>query len=243
MSFVAFATRNRKEILRDPLSMIFGIGFPVVLILLLSFMKQSIPGMSDVFAIENFAPGMAVFGLSFIALFSGMLMAGDRSSSYLMRLFASPLTGFDYIMGYSFPLLPFAMFQCAVCFLTAIIVGLSVSVNILIAIIALIPVSLLFISIGLLMGSVLSSNQMNGAGAILTNGALWLSGALFPLDTVGGAFKTVCYALPFAHSVDLVKSALFGNYSSILSHVWWVLGYAAIIFIIAVILFKKKMKG
>lgn len=93
------------------------------------------------------------------------------------------------------------------------------------------------------MGSVLSSNQMNGAGAILTNGALWLSGALFPLDTIGGAFKTVCYALPFVHSVDMVKYALSENNSPILSHVWWVLGYAVIIFIIAVILFKKKMKG
>lgn len=243
MSFVAFASRNRKEILRDPLSMIFGIGFPVVLILLISFMKQSIPGMSDIFAIENFAPGMAVFGLSFIALFSGMLMAGDRSSSYLMRLFSSPLTAFDYIAGYSFPLLPFAMFQCAVCFAAAIIVGLSFNINILVAIIGLIPVALLFISIGLLMGSALTSNQMNGAGAILTNGALWLSGALFPLDTIGGAFKSVCYVFPFAHAVDLVKSALSGDYSSILPHLWWVLGYAAIIFIIAVILFKKKMKG
>lgn len=139
-----------------------------------------------------------------------MLIAGDRSSSYLIRLFASPLTGFDYIMGYSYPLLPFAMFQCAVCFATAMIVGLSFNINILVAILALIPVALLFISIGLLLGSVLSSNQMNGAGAILTNGALWLSGTLFPLDMIGGTFKAVCYALPFAHAVDVAKLALSG---------------------------------
>lgn len=243
MNFVPFAVRNRKEIARDPLSMIFGIGFPVVLILLLSFMKQSIPEMPDIFAIENFAPGMVVFGLTFIALFSGMLIAGDRSSSYLMRLFASPLSGFDYIIGYSFPLLPFAMFQSAVCFATAMIVGLSFNINILVAILALIPVALLFISIGLLLGSVLSSNQMNGAGAILTNGALWLSGTLIPLDMIGGAFKAVCYALPFAHAVDVAKLALRGEYSAMIPHILWVMGYAALIFIVAVVLFKKKMKG
>ncbi|GAB6926220.1 ABC transporter permease [Paenibacillus sp. JCM 10914] len=243
MGAIAFGVRNRKEILRDPLSMVFGLGFPVVLILLLTFMKQSIPGMSEIFAIENFAPGMAVFGLSFIALFTGMLIAGDRSSSYLMRLFASPLKGSDYIIGYTYPLLPLAILQTLVCFATAILVGLTASINILFAILALIPVAVLFISIGLLMGSMLNRNQMNGAGAILTNGSLWLSGILFPLDMISGAFKVVCYSLPFAHAVDLTKAALSGHYAAILPHLGWVIGYATVILVIAVILFKGKIKG
>jgi ABC-2 type transport system permease protein len=243
MAVTAFATRNRKEILRDPLSIVFGIGFPLVILILLSFLQKSLPGMSDIFAIENFVPGIAVFGLTFISLFSGMLISGDRSSSYLMRLFTSPLSGIDYIIGYSYPLLPMAILQSAICFLTGVILGMPVSVNILFSIVALIPVAVLFISIGLMMGSVLSPKQMNGAGAILTNSVLFLGGIMIPLNTIGGTFQTICNLLPFVHAVDLVQSVLSDNYSEIFQHLWWVLGYTAVIFILAVIFFKKKMKG
>lgn len=243
MAVTAFATRNRKEILRDPLSIVFGIGFPLVILILLSFLQKSLPGMSDIFAIENFVPGIAVFGLTFISLFSGMLISGDRSSSYLMRLFTSPLSGIDYIIGYSYPLLPMAILQSAICFLTGVILGMPVSVNILFSIVALIPVAVLFISIGLMMGSVLSPKQMNGAGAILTNSVLFLGGIMIPLNTIGGTFQTICNLLPFVHAVDLVQSVLSDNYSEVFQHLWWVLGYTAVIFILAVIFFKKKMKG
>src|SRR5690625_4916319 len=243
MAVIAFATRNRKEILRDPLSIVFGIGFPLVILILLSFLQKSLPGMSDIFAIENFVPGIAVFGLTFISLFSGMLISGDRSSSYLMRLFTSALSVIDYIIGYSSPLLPMAILQSAICFLTGVILGMPVSVNILFSIVALIPVAVLFISIGLMMGSVLSPKQMNGAGAILTNSVLFLGGIMIPLNTIGGTFQTICNLLPFVHAVDLVQSVLSDNYSEIFQHLWWVLGYTAVIFILAVIFFKKKMKG
>src|SRR5690625_862022 len=189
MAVTAFATRNRKEILRDPLSIVFGIGFPLVILILLSFLQKSLPGMSDIFAIENFVPGIAVFGLTFISLFSGMLISGDRSSSYLMRLFTSPLSGIDYIIGYSYPLLPMAILQSAICFLTGVILGMPVSVNILFSIVALIPVAVLFISIGLMMGSVLSPKQMNGAGAILTNSVLFLGGIMILLITIWGSYQ------------------------------------------------------
>src|SRR5690625_5805590 len=98
-----------------------------------------------------------------------MLISGNRSSSYLMRLFTSPLSGIDYIIGYSYPLLPMAILQSAICFLTGVIVGMPVSVNILFSIVALIPVAVLFISIGLMIGSVLSPKQMNATVVIITN--------------------------------------------------------------------------
>ncbi len=244
MRLFAFSERNRKEILRDPLSMVFGIGFPVVLILLISFMKQNIKDMPvGVFGIENFAPGMAVFGLSFIALFLGMLIANDRNSSFLMRLFASPLTGADYIIGYSLPLFPVAVLQSVVCFATAFFFGLALSVNILVALLVLIPVAALFISLGLLLGSSLTNSQVGGISSILINVAAWLSGTWFGLDMIGGAFRAVCYALPFAHAVDAVKAAVAGEYAAILPHLLWVLGYTAVIFFIAVFVFRKKMKS
>lgn len=197
----------------------------------------------EIFGIENFVPGMTIFGLSFLSLFLGVLMANDRSSSFLTRLFASPLTGFEYIIGYSLPLLPIAILQSAICFVTALAFGLPATMRILIAIVVLIPTAGLFVSLGLLIGSLFSGNQVNGAVTILINAAAWLSGTWFDLDMIGGTFRTVSNALPFAHALGAVRAALIGDYPSVFPHLLWVTAYGMALFLIAADVFKRKMKG
>ena len=242
MRFLVFASRNRKEILRDPLNLAFGISFPLVLLFLLSAIQANIP--VNLFEIEKLAPGIAVFGLSFISLFSGTLIATDRSTSFLMRLFASPLSASDFILGYALPLLPMAILQSATCFIASFFLGLSLNVNVLLALIVLIPTAGLFIGIGLLAGSIFTDKQVGGiCGALLTNLSAWLSGTWFDLNLVGGTFKTIAYALPFVHAVDATKAAIAGDYTSIFPHLWWVLGYAVVIMVIAVVIFRNKMSS
>ncbi|NTV36533.1 MAG: ABC transporter permease [Anaerolineaceae bacterium] len=242
MSLSAFTSRNRKEIIRDPLNLAFGIGFPLVVLLLLSAIQANIP--VDLFNIEKLAPGIAVFGLSFISLFSGMLIAKDRSTSFLMRLFASPLSSSNFILGYTLPLIPMAIAQSAICFIAAFVLGMPVTVNVLLAMVVLIPAALLFIGIGLLAGSLLNDKQVGGiCGALLTNLSAWLSGTWFDLNLVGGAFKTIAYALPFVHAVNAAKAALAGNFSAIFPDLWWVIGYAVVIIALAIFAFKRKMNS
>jgi ABC-2 type transport system permease protein len=242
MRFLEFSSRNRKEILRDPINLAFGIGFPLVLLFLLSAIQANIP--VNIFEIEKLSPGIAVFGLSFISLFSGTLIAKDRSTSFLMRLFTSPLSASDFILGYAVPLLPMAIVQSVICFIAASFFGLSLNVNVVVAIIVLIPAAVLFIAIGLLAGSIFNDKQVGGiCGALLTNLSAWLSGTWFDLELVGGTFKKIANALPFVHAVDATKAAVAGDYSKIFPDLWWVIGYATIIMIIAIIVFKKKMKS
>ncbi len=242
MKTLAFASRNSKEILRDRLNLAFGIGFPVVLLLLLSAIQSNIP--VELFVIDHLAPGIAVFGLSFISLFSGMLIAKDRTSSFMLRLFTSPLTSSHFIFGYTLPLVPMAILQVAVCFIVAFFLGLTVSINVLLTIIVLIPAAVLFIAIGLLCGSLFNDKQVGGVcGALLTNLSAWLSGTWFDLDLVGGTFKGVADALPFVHAVKAGRAALSGNYSSIFPDLWWVIGYAVVIMAIAILIFMKKMNS
>lgn len=242
MKMLAFASRSTKEILRDPLNLAFGIGFPLVLMLLLSAIQANIP--VSLFEIDNLAPGLAVFGLSFISLFSGTLIAKDRSTSFLARLFSSPLTAIDFILGYTLPLIPMAVMQSLICFLVAAFLGLEININILVALIVLVPAAILFIGIGLLSGSLLSDKQVGGVcGALLTNLSAWLSGTWFDLNLVGGAFKTVAYALPFVHAVNATRTAINGNYSEIMSDLWVVIVYAVIVLALAIYFFNKKMKS
>ncbi|MGG3507131.1 ABC transporter permease [Paenibacillus lautus] len=242
MRSTAFATRNHKEMVRDPLNLAFGIGFPLVILLLLSALQQNIE--IELFVIDQLVPGVAVFGFSFISLFSGMLIARDRSSSFLMRLYTGPLTAPDYIVGYTLPLVPMAFLQVAITFVAASFLGLQVTLNVLLSVIVLLPTAVLFIGIGLLAGSMFNDKQVSGiCGALLTNLSAWLSGTWFDLNLVGGWFKEIAYVLPFAHAVDAGRAAISGDYASILPHLWWVIGYTVVIMVVAIFAFRKKMSG
>jgi len=241
MRMQIFAGRNRKEILRDPINLAFGLGFPLVLILLLSAIQASIP--VKLFELQRLTPGITVFGLSFITLFSATIIAKDRGSAFLQRLYATPLTAADFILGYTLPMMPIAVGQCVICYLTAIVLGMEITVNMIYAVISILPVSVLYIALGLLCGSVLNDKQVGGiCGALLTNLSAWLSGIWFDLELVGGAFKKVAYILPFVHAVDMQRAIIAGDFAGIFPHIWWVLGYAAVLFAAAVLLFLRQMK-
>ena len=241
MKMLTFAGRNTKEILRDPLNLFFGLGFPLVLILLLSAIQANIP--VSLFEIAHLTPGITVFGLSFMTLFSAVIISKDRSSSFLERLYTTPLTPLDFILGYTLPIIPIAVAQSIICYIAGVILGLPITVNILYAVLFIVPVSVLFIALGLLFGSILSDKQVGGiCGALLTNLSAWLSGIWFDLDLVGGAFKKIAYALPFVHAVDMERALLSGDFGGIFPHLWWVLGYAAVAMILAVLLFLRQMK-
>ena len=241
MRLFSFSKRTAKEILRDPLNLGFGLGFPLVLLLMLSAIQANVP--VSLFEIDQLTPGITVFGLAFMTLFAATLIAKDRESAFLQRLYTTPLTATNFILGYILPILPIAVAQCIICYIVAIILGLSVTITIVYAVLFIIPVSLFFIALGLLCGSVFNSKQVGGIwGALLTNITAWLSGVWFDLELVGGAFKAIANALPFVHAVELEKAVLSGNYSDIFPHIYWVLGYAALAVIAAIYFFLRQMK-
>ena len=242
MRMVAFAKRTAKEILRDALTLAFGLGFPGVLILLLSAIQANIP--VPMFEIKRLAPGMTVFGLSFMTLFSAGLIAKDRESAFLTRLYVTPMKATDFILGYTLPMIPIAVVQSAFCYGIGLVLGMKPTVNILYALLCIIPISLFFIGLGLLFGSLLNQKQVGGiCGALLTNLTAWLSGIWFDLELVGGVFHRIAQALPFYHAVQLEQAVYAGNFGEILPHLLWVAGYGVVTMVLAVTFFLKQMKN
>ena len=240
MSMLTFARRCAKEILRDPINLLFGLGFPVVLLLLLSAIQANVP--VTLFAVEKLAPGIAVFGLSFLTLFSATLVARDRESALLQRLYTTPLRAVDYILGYTLPLLPMAAAQSSVCYLIAMLLGLPVSLNIVYAVLMILPISVMYIALGLLFGSVLNVKQVGGiCGALLTNLSAWLSGVWFDLDLVGGAFSKAANLLPFVHAVKVEQAVISGSFAGVWPHLAVVCGYGLAITLGAALLFLRQM--
>ena len=241
MRSIVFSGRCAKEILRDPLNLAFGLGFPAVLIALLSAIQANIP--VPLFEIAHLTPGIAVFGLAFMTLFAATLVSKDRTSDFIHRLYTTPMRASEFLVGYTLPMIPIALGQTLFCFIFATIFGLKFNTGCLLAVILSVPVALLFISLGLLFGSILSDKQVGGiCGALLTNLTAWLSGVWFDLDLVGGVFKKIAYALPFVHAVELERAAVSGNFDGALTHLLVVLAYAALAFVAAVLIFLRRMK-
>ena len=241
MRLLTFSSRNAKEILRDPLNVAFSLGFPVILLFLMSAIGANAP--VSIFEIETLTPGITVFGLSFMTLFSATLIARDRETALQQRLYTTPLTSADFIFGYVLPILPIAVAQSALCYIAAVTLGLTWAVYIVYAVLLIIPVSLFFIALGLLFGSILNTKQVGGiCGALLTILTAWFSGAWFDISLIGGVFERLANILPYIHAVALEKAVLAGNFSGILPHIWWIVCYGAVALAAAVLLFLRQMK-
>ena len=241
MRMLTFAGRCAREILRDPINLCFGLGFPLILLFLLSAMQANIP--VSLFELHRLTPGLTIFGLSFMSLFSATLIAKDRESAFLQRLYTTPLTGLDFILGYMLPLIPIALGQTVICYLAAIGLGLTVSIRIGYAILGILPMIIFYIGLGLLCGSVLGVKQVGGVcGALLTNLSAWLSGVWFDLELVGDAFERIASLLPFVHGVEMEKALLAGDMKLAADHILPVLLYCAGITLAAVLCFLGQMK-
>lgn len=241
MRLFAFSGRTAKEILRDPLNLFFGLGFPLALIGLLTAIQANIP--VTMFELDHLTPGITVFGLSFMTLFAAVLVSKDRESALLQRLYTTPLTATDFIFGYTLPVLPIAIAQGVICYIAAALLGLELKITVLYALLFIIPVALFYIALGLICGIVFTSKQVGGiCGALLTNLSAWLSGIWFDVDLVDGVFKKVADVLPFIHAVELERAVFRADYSNILPQLWWVLGYTVVAVVAAVLLFLRQMR-
>lgn len=238
MRMLNFAKRNFKELTRDPLSLIFEILLP--LFLLFIFQQINIP--EKTFNLENFTPGIIIFGFSFITLFTATLVAKDRTTSLLIRLGTSPMKPSDYILGYILSLMPIIIIQDILFFLVAILLGLNFSINIIYAILISIIISILFITLGILIGSLVSEKATGGVGSIIVQLVCFTSGMYFPKELIGNTFSKICELLPFESSLNIIKGILNNNLSIIdTKNIIVFLTYTILTIIISSIVFKKKM--
>ncbi len=238
MRMFNFAKRNFKELIRDPLSLVFEIALPIFLLFI--FQQIDIPG--EAYKIENFTPSIIIFGLSFITLFTATLVSKDRCSSLLIRLGTSPMKSRDYILGYIISLIPIILIQDVLFFIVAILLGLKITLSIFLTIIASMIVSVLFISFGILIGSLVSEKGAGGVGSVIVQLVCFTSGMYFSKDLIGKGFAFVCEILPFESTLNIVKAVLNNNFEIITlkNKIVFVL-YTLSVLIISIIVFKKKM--
>ena len=238
---LSLSLRTFKEIIRDPLSFIFGLGFPIVLIIIMSLIQMNIP--VDLFLPERLVPGMTIFGHAFLTLFASMLVAKDRETAFLERLYTTPLKGWQFILGYILPLLPLALAQSLACYLCGLCFKLEPTIGILYGVLGGVPISIFFIALGILFGSILSLKAVGGiCGALVTNLTSLLSGLFFDVTLVGKGFEIFAKCLPFIHAVELEKMLYICDFTDCLLPILVLGGYTLVSIILAILLFLRQMK-
>ncbi len=249
MKTLVFADRNFRELLRDPLSYIFCLGFPVIMLIIMSVVNNSIPvqaGMT-IFNIENLSSGIAVFGMTFIMLFTALQISKDRCGAFLIRLYASPMKSADFIMGYTFPIIIIAIAQCLITYTASFIISLiidsAISISgMLISSLILIPAEIMFIGLGLLFGSLFNDKSAPGLCSIVITLSCMLGGIWMDVENLSGGLKKFCGILPFYHAVKIGRMAVNGVYQDFGKSMLIVCIYAIVIYIISIATFSLKMR-
>lgn len=246
----AFSLRNFKEIIRDPLSYIFCLGFPLVMLIIMTVINDSIPAQAGmtIFRIDNLAGGIAVFGLTFVMLFTCLNVAKDRSGAFLVRLYATPMRSGDFILGYILPTVLLAVLQIvitlAASFVVSLIVGIELNVlGLLLAVLTLLPTVVMLIACGLLFGTIFSEKAAPGLCSIVISLASFLGGVWFDADGLGGVMLKICEALPFYHAVKAARMACALEFEGYLPHFLITLAFCVVITAASVIVFRSKMKA
>lgn len=248
---LAFASRNIKEMMRDPLGYIFCIGFPLIMLVLMTIVDQSIPKEGvDTFHIENLAPGVAVFGQMFVMLFTALNISTDRSGTFIMRLYATPMTASDLTAGYIFPMLTIAVVQSvitfAVAFVISLILGSALSIGgILLCILTLIPSAAMFIGFGLIFGVLFNEKTAPGLCSIIISLGGFFGGIWFSAESTGGVMLKICKCMPFFYCTKTARSAISMDFSceAILLPMLIVIVCAVVLTTLGCFAFSKKMRA
>lgn len=238
MRTLNFAKRNFKEIIRDPLSIIFAILLP--LFLLFIFQQFKIP--NDSYKLENFTPGVIIFSFSFITLFTSTLIAKDRSTSLLIRLGISPMKPIEYILGYMISFIPIVLLQDVILFILALILGLPFSINIIWTILVSIIIATLFLGMGVLIGSLVSDKAASGVSSIVVQLVCFTSGMYFPKELLGNVYGKICEFLPFDSALVIIKGILNNKLQTItMQNIIIFSAYMIGFLVLSTLAFKKKM--
>ena len=206
--------REVKRYTRSRAQMLASLGQPVLYLLALGF------GIGPVYAqaghgnyIQFLAPGVIGMTVLFSSIFSGMGLLWDRQFGFLKETLVAPVPRILIMAGRTLGGATVAVFQGLLVTIVCLIAGFR-PVNL-----AMVPaglgfmlmIAIVFAALGTTIGSVLKDMQgfqmtMN----FLVLPIFFLSGALFPLTTVGPVLRVITSFDPLAYGIDGMRSALLG---------------------------------
>lgn len=249
---VCFAKRNLIEMSRDKLSYVFCVAFPIIMLVVMTLVNASIPKEANmtIFRIDNLSGGIGVFGQTFVMLFTAMTVSRDRSGSFLIRMFASPMKSSDFTNGYILPMVIVGVVQSVVSFAASLIISKIVGFDlnmegVLLAVVVLIPSAVMFVAIGLILGTLFNQNAAPGLCSLIISLGSFLGGIWFDAEAAGGVLYKICKCMPFIYCTKAARAAIKMELSmdALGIPLLVVICIAAILTVLAAAIFNTKMKA
>ncbi len=206
--------RQLKRFIRKKASIVGALGQPIIFLLAIGF------GLSPVFAkagggdyIQFLAPGIIVMTVLFTSIFTGLEIIWDKQFGFLKETLVAPVPRFQILLGKVLGGTTVAMIQGTLVFLITLIAGFR-PVNI-----ASLPLAFLFLFLVALLSSSMGSaiavrlDDMQGFPLIfnfLVQPLFFLSGAIFPLNSLPVVLSFLTKINPFSYGVDGLRYAFGG---------------------------------
>lgn len=233
--------RNIKEMLRDPLSLVFCLGFPLVMLLLMQIIFTNLEFVPDNFAIKSYASGICVFGYTFTSLYVALQISSDKNTSFIKRINISPISKFGYYCSFFLSALPMALIQTVLFFLTALIFKFPFDVNFLLSIVFLLPSAIFYICIGILIGCICKNEKQTGPITAIFISLTGIFGGVFmPINLFSGGFATFINLLPFGHSVLISSELQTVGAKCIYPHILYLIFYTAVLIAVVAVIEKAR---
>ena len=192
--------------------------------------------------VNFYAPGMAVLGLMILISTAAEIIAADREKGFLARMFTTPARPWDFILGYSLPFIPVLIISTLIYLGVGMALGLTVVGNLGHAFLIFFLIGLCAIAIGMIWGSLVKSESHAGVSWGFIIPIAMISGAFFTVERMPAAIKSVAGALPFSHAIDASRAILNGSsFSAIIPDLYWLIGWAVVLFAAGIMLFRRTM--
>ena len=238
--FFSLVKRNLLEIVRDKLSLVFCIFFPLIMLVLMQVILGQFSERPQNFEIANYSVGMCVFGYTFVALFVANLIAGDKNTEMYNRLRLAPMSTFCRVLSYVVAVVPIVCVQTVLFLVLSLCFGLPFSIGLVVAFFYLMPSALFYVLLGVLIGLVSKNERQAGSiSSIITSTVGIFAGIFMPLEAMG-TFADVVNYLPFVHTVGIASGVFGGNFGCIYPHILWVSDYIALTLSVIWVVCRKK---
>ena len=263
MKTLTFMKRNLKEMTRDPLIYIFCAGFPIFMVLMFQIILKYTGENTPIFEVKSLIPGIMMFSYSMLMLIAALLISKDKTSSFLKRLYTSPMKSHNYIIGYFVPFMIVGLVQSIICIILGYIFGATSGSGFvpfgesLLLILEMLPMMFINIFIGMILATLLNEKSAPAVTSIFISLSGIIGGAWMPLETMGD-FEKVAECLPFYPSVYLgriITNATHTVPDSLGNPVYYsfsdrglmflliFLGYLTIFGALTVLFFNKRLKN
>ena len=241
--FLTFLKVEGKLSLRSPDGIIFGIGMPVGVLLLIAVVagSQSAGGADYSFLQSAFASLLTV-GICATAFMGLPLTIADyRDKKILKHFFATPIRPFMILSVQVVIGMLTSFFSAALVSLLAIFgFGYRMEGNPILFIGAFLLVMLSMYSIGMILASLCKTVKIaNVVTTFVYFPMLFLSGATIPFELFPDTVQKVCNVLPLTHGIKLLKAVSLNMWSQeIWISVALLIAFAVVGCIISVVSFK-----